>query len=60
MIVDYGSRSVEGRFKVKVQGETLVKSTKFKVVQGNYNLFYIIFHQYYQKQKKSIKKNNNI
>lgn len=43
MIVDFSSRLVQDWFKVKVQGETLEKSTKFKVVQGEYNLFYIFF-----------------
>jgi hypothetical protein len=53
MIVDFGSRLVQDWFKVKVQGETLEKSMKFKVVQGKHNLFYItFFNQCHQRLKK--------
>lgn len=39
----YGSRSVQGQFKVSVQGEPLDFTGKFKVVQGSFNLFYKVF-----------------
>lgn len=42
MIADPGSKLVQDRFNIKVQGETLEKSAKFKQFKVNHHLFYII------------------
>ena len=60
MIADFGSRSVQDWYKVKVQSKNPINKAKFKVVQGKYNLFYITFLIKNVLLKIKKYKNNNI
>lgn len=57
MIVDFGSRSVQGQFKVKVQGETLEKQGKFKQFKVNTTYFILSLYHFIKNEKY---KNNKI